>query len=211
MTDDLDEPTEVGYPPAPWISRGQLWVAAFTTAVPPPVPADLLYVGNPQRLLVALVRYRSGTLRYDELGVISLVRRGPRIGVWIHAIWVDDLAALWGGRRIWHLPKRLARFEWTDAAVRIRSADGEDIAGFDLRTRGPLLPAPPMPFPGFSGSPGQRLFTAARLRGGLRAARVRVRHWSDRLPPLDEQTAHLAVAVRSFRAVVPAPRPLGAP
>ena len=104
-------------PPPPWLATGQCgWPPR-----PPPVGSRFRLTFPPWaargRLVIALARFR-GTLSYDEFAVGSLVRRGTRGGLWCQRIWIDDAASLWGGRRLWGIPKQLARFDWTGPPCR---------------------------------------------------------------------------------------------
>ena len=195
---------EGAYPPAPWRFRGQLWVGVLPARHRLHVPADLRPLGSPSRLVVGLVRYREGTLRYDELAFGPLVRRGRRAGLLIDRIWVSDATSVRGGRGIWDLPKELAEFTWTDRSVRVTDRDGP-VAELAFRPGRLRLPPVPLPLPGFSGSAGRRLFIPGRLVGALRRETVEVVSWSERLPALADTTARLSVAVRPFRMTVPGP------
>ncbi|GAA2392262.1 hypothetical protein GCM10010420_15880 [Streptomyces glaucosporus] len=192
------------HPPAPWRFRGQLWAAVFPARHRPPVPADLRPLTGSPALAVGLVRYREGTLRYDELAVGPLVRRGRRAGLLIDRIWVSDPASVRGGRSIWGLPKELAEFDWTDRSVRVGDRDGL-LAELVFRPGRLRLPAVPMPLPGFSGSAGRRLFVPGRMVGTLRRETLAVVSWSERLPPLAATVPLLSAAVRPFRMTVPGP------
>ncbi|WP_051717005.1 acetoacetate decarboxylase family protein [Streptomyces megasporus] len=194
---------EASHPPAPWRFRGELWAGIFPVPHRPPVPSDLRSLGG-RHLVVGLVRYREGTLRYDELAVGPLVRRGHRVGLLIDRIWVDDPTSVRGGRDIWGLPKELAEFDWTDRSVRVSDRDGP-LAELVFRPSRSGLPAVPMPLPGFSGAVGRRLFVPGRLVGTLRRETLAVVSWSDRLPPLAATVPRLSVAVRPFRVTVPGP------
>ncbi|MGK5449035.1 acetoacetate decarboxylase family protein [Streptomyces radiopugnans] len=192
------------YPSAPWSFRGHLWAALLPVRHRLPVPPDLRPLAGTSLLAVGLVRYREGTLVYDELAMGPLVRRGRRAGLLIDRIWVSDTASVRGGRDIWGLPKELASFTWTDGSVRVTDHDGP-VAGLAFAPGRLRLPAFPLPLPGFSGSAGRRLFVPGRLVGSLRPETVAVTSWSDRLPPLERTTARLSVAVRPFRMTVPEP------
>ncbi|CAL9603002.1 acetoacetate decarboxylase family protein [Streptomyces radiopugnans] len=192
------------YPPAPWSFRGHLWAALLPVRHRLPVPPDLRPLAGTSLLAVGLVRYREGTLVYDELAMGPLVRRGRRAGLLIDRIWVSDTASVRGGRDIWGLPKELASFTWSDGSVHVTDHDGP-VAGLAFAPGRLRLPAFPLPLPGFSGSAGRRLFVPGRLVGSLRPETVAVTSWSDRLPPLERTTARLSVAVRPFRMTVPEP------
>ncbi|MDG9705521.1 acetoacetate decarboxylase family protein [Streptomyces sp. DH37] len=198
-----DEPSPP-YPPAPWRFRGRLWAALLPVRRPLPVPPDLRPLGSASLLAVGLVRYREGTLVYDELAMGPLVRRGRRAGLLIDRIWVSDATSVRGGRGIWGLPKELAEFTWTDRSVRVADRHGPlaELAFAPGRLR---LPPLPMPLPGFSGSAGRRLFIPGRLVGGTRRETVTVVSWSDRLPALERTTARLSASVAPFRMTVPGP------
>lgn len=195
------------YPPPPWRFRGHLWAAVLPVAGRLPVPADLRPLGAPTRLVVGVVRYREGTLSYDELAVGPLVRRGRRAGFLVDRIWVSDATSVRGGRAVWDLPKELAEFTWSGRSVRVTDRDGP-VAELAFRP-GPLgglgLPAVPLPLPGFSGSGERRLFVPGRLVGTVRPEAMTVLSWSDRLPRPARATTRLSVAVRPFRMTVPGP------
>ena len=100
-----ESPVEVPYPPAPWYLLGHLWAGFFTTDAPPALPTGLRPFLAGRWRVVMLVRYLDGTRRYDELVLGALARRKARPGLYVEHIWVTDAAGLWGGRRIWGLPK----------------------------------------------------------------------------------------------------------
>jgi Acetoacetate decarboxylase (ADC) len=207
MTNNADDVPAVAYPPAPWRSRGQLTAVILTTSKPIAIPPDLRPLGNPRRVVVALARYQQGTLCYSEFTMGSLVRRRHRLGMWVHAAWVDDLAALWGGRQIWALPKQLANFDWTQDSVRIHDDYGL-IATLTIHSRRWAAPRIPFPVAGFSGNDHERIFTLARMLGAPRPARVDIAEWSDRLPTLDQTLSPTAITIRPLRLVVPIPNTL---
>jgi hypothetical protein len=154
--------------------------------------------------MVALMRYREGTLQYDELMVGPLVRCGARMGLWVSHIWVDSAASLWGGRRIWSLPKELATFTWEERRVRVEDAAGP-IATFGVERRaGPRLPLP-VPMPGIGGGPGRWTPFIGRLWGRLASGGLRVEDWSARFPFLLRGSASLSVHARPMTITVPAP------
>ncbi|WP_051722564.1 acetoacetate decarboxylase family protein [Streptomyces albus] len=195
------------HPPAPWVSRGEMWFGLLPVRRPPDLPPDLRPLGPRSRIAVGVVRYREGTLRYDELAMGPLVRRGRRAGLLIQRIWVDDDASVRGGRAIWGLPKEPAEFTWAGDSVRVGDAGGT-LARIVFRPgRGPLSALPPVPalLPGFGGTPGRRLFVAGRLTGRPRRETMTVTEWSDRLPPLRGVRARPSLAFRPFRMTVPAP------
>lgn len=199
-----DGRSDVPYPPAPWRSRGEMSLGLLPARHRQAVPADLRPLGSTTRLGIGLVRYREGTLSYDELMLGTLVRRGHRAGLLIKRIWVSDPASMWGGRGIWRVPKEMAEFSWTDGSVTIHDGDGL-LAGVTLRPGRVRIPAVPLMAPGFGGSVDERLFIPGRLVGTVRRQTLEITAWSDRLPPLKRPRTRIAVAVRPFRMTVPGP------
>jgi hypothetical protein len=195
------------YPPAPWNSRGTMWIASLPTAGPIPVPDGITAIGG-NRLVLMVVRYREGTLRYNELIVGSVVRHRGRVGIWVHAIWVDSQESLWGGRRIWGVPKELATFTWRDRGVVMRADNGLRI---DLRFSGSPRWSARLPFiaPAF-GVLGRRLQSFRGTgHGRLRLVKVRPLVWPAELPRLRAGTGDVpAVWLHDFRMVVHAPKEL---
>jgi hypothetical protein len=159
-------------------------MAAFTSAGDLPVPDDLRPLAGRRRLIVGLADYREGTLRYRELVVGTLVRRGARAGVLALGIWVDSPESMRGGRRLWGIPKEMAEFACDGDLIRVHDAQGTIAA---LAT-GParMMPGVPLPVPavGFGDVDGQRVFLPGRARGRPALGSMRVVEWSDRLPPL---------------------------
>lgn len=104
------------YPPQPWRLCGEAQLAAWLVpahdvAFEPPPGFTPLRIGGRLAVGAAWAQYREpGVLTYDELAVGVLVRRGLRLAVTIPWIWVDDAAALRGGRALWAIPKQPASF-----------------------------------------------------------------------------------------------------
>ena len=112
-------------PPTPWIMRGRLWASLQRhEGDTPPLPFGLHPHFTGHRV-VALVRYLEGTLRYDELILGRVARRGFTVGLFVDHIWVDSRESVAGGRVFWGLPKELAEFQWTGDCVSVRDAEGE--------------------------------------------------------------------------------------
>ncbi|HEU4323666.1 MAG TPA: acetoacetate decarboxylase family protein [Roseiflexaceae bacterium] len=130
------------YPPPPWQLAGECWWGLFRADRPVPLPDGLRPVLGARQLLLGLVRYRAGTLCYDELIVGALALRGLTPGIWVHDIWVDSPVSMAGGRAIWGLPKQLASFHWPGAGVTVADGDGI-LAALDLAR--PAMPLPPLP------------------------------------------------------------------
>ena len=175
-------PPEVPFPPAPWQLAGECWIGLFQADQDVPCPAPWQPVLSPRLSVVALMRYREGTLQYDELMVGPLVRHGTRMGLWVGHIWVDSAASLWGGRRIWSLPKELATFTWEEGRVRVLDARGGPIAMLGVERRTGFGPSLPMPVPGIGGASSQWTTFVGRMRGRLARGGLRVEGWSDRFP-----------------------------
>lgn len=205
------DPPVVAYPPAPWRSRGGAWFGLFEADVPPPLPsglAPLLPSTRARRLVVvALARYLEGALRYDELIVASLVRRGRYAGLYVREIWVDDLASLWGGREIWGLPKQLAHFGWRGNTVEIADESGL-IATLSIDTRTALLPRLPLIMPAFGCRDGRWLWTLAHTSARIGRADMHLHDWSSRFGYQIGSQPLLSVAAKPMHAIVPAPTPI---
>lgn len=139
----LVTPPETPYPSAPWRARAQFWAGLFRSDRPAPLPVGLRPLLGAHTRVVALARYLSGsTLVYDELIIATPALIGARPGLAIEYIWVDSLASLWGGRRIWGLPKEPADFEWSEGGVRVSDSAGT-LMTLDVDrdpTQGPALP-----------------------------------------------------------------------
>ena len=140
---NLVTPPETPYPPAPWRAHAQSWLGVFRSDRPAALPHGLRPLLGARTRVVALVRYLPGsTLVYDELIIATPALLGARPGLAIEYIWVDSLASLWGGRRIWGLPKELAEFVWDDHGVRVSDNAGPlmSLAVDRSPARGPALP-----------------------------------------------------------------------
>ncbi|MFF1697887.1 acetoacetate decarboxylase family protein [Streptomyces sp. NPDC058257] len=204
MTETRAGDSPVRYPPAPWHMRGQLWGGFFAAASAPALPADLSHLA-PRSLAVLLIRYREGTLSYDEFIIGSLVRRGVRAGLYVHRIWVDDERSLWGGRRIWGAPKRLAEFHWSDSQAHVTDREGL-IATLAIRSRRtPRTPRLPLPLTGFGSLDGARTVFTAACTARLASATLHATQWPDRLPRLRKATSRFGFAGEHFHMTIPAP------
>lgn len=195
---------EVAYPPAPWEFVGQAWVGLFRADRPVPVPAPWQPLLGARTLVVALVRYREGTLRYDELITGAFVRRGLHIGLWVDRIWVDSVPSLWGGRRIWGLPKQLAQFAWNGNTVHI-DGDAGLIAAIDLDRRGAVLPPLPAVAPGVGRRDGAWTLFAARGWAAPGNAHMRINAWSPRFPYQPQPTPLMSIKINPFRMSIGEP------
>jgi hypothetical protein len=163
---------------------GSIQMAAFTSAIDLSLPPDLRPLAGRRRLIVVLADYHEGTLRYRELVVGTLVRRGIRAGILALRIWVNSAESLWGGRRLWGIPKELADFTRDGGLVRVHDAQGT----IATLAAGPSRPLPivPLRLPavGFGQVDGERVFLPGRAHGRPALGSLRVVDWSDRLPPL---------------------------
>lgn len=199
--------TIADYPPAPWQMRGGAWIGLFQSDRPLALPPDLAPLLGECSVVVAVIRYLDGTLRYDECIVGCLVRCGVLPGMYIQHIWVDSRPSLRGGRAIWGLPKQLARFAWHGSEVAIADADGP-IVRLSVDTRVALLPRLPLPIPLFGCRDRRRVFALARASARPGRVGMRLAHWSDRFGYHIEPTPALAIGLKPFRLSIPAPRSL---
>jgi hypothetical protein len=179
---ELSSSVDEGYPSPPWRLGGQHWAALFKTERP--VRMDLAKsLGAKQifshRLGVALLRYTTGTLCYDELIVSVPVRMGWRPCLWIRDIWVSDLRSQSAGINIWNLPKRMATFHWDGDLVTVEDDVGlvAKLNAGPTRTHWPwgvaLVP--------IAGSRNGSWRTATAVwRGRVSFAKPVVESWSDR-------------------------------
>lgn len=172
---------QVNYPPPPWQLGGLSWMGLFTASQPAILPVYLKHLLNPHKMVVAVIRYLSGILTYDELIIASVARRGLRCGLYVHHIWVDDLTSLWGGRQIWGLNKELAQFNWQGNSVQVTDQQGL-IAELTLDLQPSSWPKIWLPVPSFGCVEGQWLFTVGSLYPHLATAGMTVNQWSARFP-----------------------------
>src|SRR5918999_2652283 len=194
------DPPQADYPPMPWRMRGTLAMGVFPVVQPPAIPDGARPV-FPRSLIVVLVRYLAGTLSYDELIVGSLARHGRRAGLFVHRIWVNDLASLWGGRRHWGLQKQLAEFGWKDHTFEVVDG-GEILAAGSVTPRPPRLPSVSLPLSGFGRFDDAWLFTTSRLRARWAPARMELTQWSARLPALTRPATPLSAVADPFQITV---------
>jgi hypothetical protein len=197
--------TETQYPAAPWRSVGQLWLGIFATDTPAQLPDGLSVAVNPYWRSIALIRYREGTLHYDELIVGPLARRGVYIGTWIEYIWVDSMPSLWGGRRIWGLQKELATFDWDNNRVHVTDATG-DIATLTLDQGVSWLPPLPLPGAGIGRLGARWTFILPHVLGRPRLTKMHVTTWSPRFGCNITARPLFAMAASPFHARIDAPK-----
>jgi hypothetical protein len=117
-------------------------------------------------MLLVFVRYLDGVLRYDELVFGTPIWYRGHAGIWVDRIWVDSVPSLWGGRRLWGVPKQLARFAWQGDTVAVMDGGGH-IVTLSLDRRPARLPECPLVAPGFGQIDGQMVVANGQLRGRL--------------------------------------------
>ncbi len=196
---------ETAYPPAPWRARGQLWAGVFRADMAAAIPAGLTPVLGRRWRIVALVRYLPGsTLQYDELMIGSLARAGLRPGIFIERLYVNNLASLWGGRRIWGLPKELASFAWDGDICRVADAGGA-IAAMHLNLQPAWLPPLPVTSWGIGRMDDAWSFIATPMWARLSRANMRLLDWSPRFNYRLAPGPLITLAAKPFRAIFPPP------
>jgi hypothetical protein len=202
---DQNQPEEVTYPPAPWRLKGQMWMAIYDTGTPVALPDGFKPLLNPNWLAIVLVRYLEGTLRYDELVVGTVAYRGLRVGIHVHSLWVNDEASLWGGRRIWGVPKELATFTWDSNTVHVLDKGGP-IVTLTVNGKAPRAPWVWMLAPGFGFLDGRCLHILIRTQVRLGRAGIRVDGSSPRFPYRIAGTPLFGLTGDPIRITVPEPR-----
>ena len=120
MVDEtIPENEQATFPLAPWHLHGaacmSLWRLPETALgqLVPDAGLPLFKVAGNAFIATIWAQYSGGTLRYDELAIEVLVRaKGLLVPAGsVTAIWVNNVISAEGGRRLWHIPKALARFE----------------------------------------------------------------------------------------------------
>jgi hypothetical protein len=197
----------IPYPPPPWRSRGTIWTGLLSTRGTLDIPMGFRPLLGSRRLVLMLVRYLGGTLCYDEFLLGSPVRRGVRAGLWVHHIWVNDAASMWGGRCIWGVPKESAEFSWKEHGVEVSGPGGLVVNLYLPPAARSWLPLP-LAAPAFGRIGDRYQYFVGRLHGRVSPASVHVGHWPTGLPPLVGNTSRLGLRVDGFRMVLGAPRAL---
>jgi Acetoacetate decarboxylase (ADC) len=206
----LQDVKEVPYPPAPWKCSGQMWTGFFKSDAPKQLPHELKHVINPHIFVMSLIRYLDGTLRYDELLFGIPARIGHRLGLYVEYIWVNDLASLWGGRRIWGLPKNLADFNWDDSTVRITDDHGL-IAKISVDKHPSRFPTMWLPSPGFGVLNGSLVHYFGNLWARLGKADMQIIEWPKRFFNLQNNKPMFSFSANPFVEMqVPTPTTLTA-
>ncbi|MEU1628280.1 hypothetical protein ABZ746_23710 [Streptomyces sp. NPDC020096] len=161
----------------------------------------------PTWLLVSLVRYTDGPLHYDEFAFGSLARRGRRLGMHVHEVWVNDRSSQEAGQRHWGLDKRMATFQWDDAQVTVTSDSGTTVCLAAPHTPGPALPLV-LPFPVFGRNDRHLLFGTAAVHAGARTAALSITRWPAEFPALARPASSVGLHAARFTATIPASRPI---
>jgi hypothetical protein len=106
----------IAYPPEPWQLRGvfraSLWLVP-RSSVEGFLPQGVSPVTLDDKVLILTgwaVYTPGGVLEYRELLCAVAVGSWRTLGVTVTHIWVDNPASMAGGRELWGIPKRLARF-----------------------------------------------------------------------------------------------------
>jgi acetoacetate decarboxylase len=198
--------TSEGYPPAPWRSTGQMWAGVFHTRTPLPLPDGMSPILNRGWQILLLVRYLEGTLTYDEFGIAALGRIGMKVGMWVHHLWVDSEASMWGGRKIWGLNKEMANFTWEDDRVYITDGQGP-IAALVVNRKPATSSLLPLGLAGVGALDGQWAFASAKCDASMRGGSMRIEQWnSERFPLLSSRRPVFSVDALPVRFDIPAPK-----
>lgn len=207
------EPPETPYPPAPWRARAHFWAGLFRADAPATLPPGVRPLLGRRLRAVLLARYLSGsTLVYDELIVATPALLGARPGLYIDRIWVDSLASLWGGRRIWGLPKQLSNFDWSERGVRVSDVAGAPLLTLEL-DRDPLVIGPaalPLAIASIGRLGAAWTYSVFPMRLRLGRAGMRLRADGPALGVTLGERPLLSVASTDCRITFPAPRLLTA-
>lgn len=199
-------PPEIPYPPAPWRATAQLWVGVFRADAPAVLPAGLAPLIGSRARVIALIRYLEGsTLVYDELLIGTPARAGLRPGVHVNYLYVDSVASLWGGRRIWGLPKELATFTWDGEACQIADSAGEPLVTLQVNRHDSLLPPLPAAVVGIGQLYDSWAFITAPMWARFGRPGLRITGWSSRYPYHVAEKPCIALAAKSARVTFPRP------
>lgn len=208
---NLATPPETPYPPAPWRARAAFWVGVFRVGAATRLPVGLRPALGARTRVVMLARYLPGsTLVYDELIIATPVLLGARPGLAVESIWVDSVASLWGGRRIWGLPKELAEFTWDGAGVRVSDSAGEIVSLALGRPGRARLPSLPLVAPSIGRMGAAWTYALFPLRARLGRAEMRTRGSAPRLGLPAGSQAWLSLATQDCQVTFPAARLIAA-
>lgn len=197
--------TPAAYPQEPWRLAGEFRLAAWLVPArevlfEPPPGWRPVQLGGRRLVGAVFARYvDGGDLAYRELAAGVAVRRGLRLAVTIPWIWVDDARALAGGRALWAIPKRMARFRRTGAREEAWDAAGQALCAREPRLALPLPGRWPFALTIAQPAAGGAQLTPARLLGRLALGRSRWRAGGP-LAMLDRRTP--LVSLRLDRATM---------
>lgn len=195
-------PPECPFPPAPWHLIGDMWSSLAHVDIPPELPPGCRALLPRSLVAIVLIRYRGGVLNYDELAYVSPVHVAGRSASFVHRIWVDSHASLWGGRKLWSVPKELAHFEWSSDSVSVESSRGL-IAEFGLRRGRFSSPQSAVTLPLLSlDAAGERVFCNGRITARFAWTRLSVKRSSRDFPCRSGLPSWLGVGAQSFDMVV---------
>lgn len=177
----------------------------FKTRKPLDLPSGMQPVLDRGWQILILVRYLEGTLTYDELGIAALGRVGSRIGMWVHHLWVDSEASMWGGRRIWGLNKNMATFTWDGDRVAIRDSEGT-IGALAVNRQPARSPSLPLGLAGIGALDDQWTFASAKCVVSMRRGSMRVSDWNTaRFPTFASDRPLIGIDALPTRFDIPAP------
>ena len=196
------------YPPAPWDLAGQLWMGLFRLQVGEiPVPPRAKRLLGPRWMLLMVVRYLDGVLRYDELVFATPIAYARHYGIWVDRIWVDSEQSLWGGRRLWGVPKELARFEWQGDRLAVVDTGGH-IATLMMDTSPARLPEAPLVAPGIGQIDGQMVVARGQVRGRPGWGGLHITAWTSRFGYCPTAKPVVSLALKPFQMHLPGAEPL---
>jgi hypothetical protein len=158
-------------------------------------------------MLLMFVRYLGGVLRYDELVFGMPIWYRGHAGIWVDRIWVDSVPSLWGGRRLWGVPKQLAHFDWQGDTVTVMDGDGH-IVTLTLDRRPARLPECPLVAAGFGQIDGQIVLANGQARGRLGGGGLRIAGWTSRFGYCPTAQPRVGIALKPFHMHLPAAEPL---
>jgi hypothetical protein len=203
--DEQAETSTKTIPPLPWRCSGRIYMGLFRAESPIDLQGTgYKPLGRGNWIAITAIRYLEGPLKYDELVVGPLVRRGFRPGIRVSDIWVDDAISMRAGREVWGLPKKMARFQWSDTGVRVSDETGV-IAELAFGPAGWQWPTLPLVFPGFGALKGRRTWVLVWSKGRIARQSMIIRGLSPRFCYSLSPDASLAIGSRQFDAYIGAP------
>jgi hypothetical protein len=195
-------PPESPFPDQPWCLRGEMWTSLALVRDPLRIPSAASRVFPGRLILVMLLRYHEGTLRYDELAMVSPIRVGLRIFAYTHRIWVDSVESLWGGRKLWGIPKELAQFHWADDCVKVDTVHGPIT---ELRPSRGTFESPRVrtKMTGLAvDDSGQQLFCRGDMEGKLSTSRITIGLETQKFPCRNIKLPVPGFGIRSLKLIV---------